>query len=130
MIRRPPRSTLFPYTTLFRSQLTARVAIGGDATLDDAVNLADFNVLAANFGLGGRTWGTADFTRDGLTNLADFNILAGNFGMSAGPDGPTPTDWAALASTVPEPSAAWTVSWALLVGLRRSPVSRRRSRLV
>src|SRR5256885_14015090 len=25
MIRRPPRSTLFPYTTLFRSQLAARV---------------------------------------------------------------------------------------------------------
>src|SRR3712207_8272910 len=24
MIRRPPRSTLFPYTTLFRSQLAAR----------------------------------------------------------------------------------------------------------
>src|SRR5258706_10304955 len=24
MIRRPPRSTLFPYTTLFRSDLTAR----------------------------------------------------------------------------------------------------------
>src|ERR1039458_6503670 len=24
MIRRPPRSTLFPYTTLFRSQLVAR----------------------------------------------------------------------------------------------------------
>src|SRR3989442_9810603 len=24
MIRRPPRSTLFPYTTLFRSQLLAR----------------------------------------------------------------------------------------------------------
>src|SRR5260370_38261948 len=24
MIRRPPRSTLFPYTTLFRSQATAR----------------------------------------------------------------------------------------------------------
>src|SRR2546430_8654985 len=26
MIRRPPRSTLFPYTTLFRSQQAARVA--------------------------------------------------------------------------------------------------------
>src|SRR5947208_14162087 len=26
MIRRPPRSTLFPYTTLFRSILTARLA--------------------------------------------------------------------------------------------------------
>src|SRR3712207_7202070 len=30
MIRRPPRSTLFPYTTLFRSALTA--PDGGDAT--------------------------------------------------------------------------------------------------
>src|SRR5690242_20970166 len=26
MIRRPPRSTLFPYTTLFRSQASARFA--------------------------------------------------------------------------------------------------------
>src|SRR2546429_8706027 len=26
MIRRPPRSTLFPYTTLFRSDLSARAA--------------------------------------------------------------------------------------------------------
>src|SRR5256885_10184189 len=28
MIRRPPRSTLFPYTTLFRSPLTLRDRIG------------------------------------------------------------------------------------------------------
>src|SRR2546422_3135040 len=27
MIRRPPRSTLFPYTTLFRSQIRERVAV-------------------------------------------------------------------------------------------------------
>src|SRR2546430_11918951 len=27
MIRRPPRSTLFPYTTLFRSRSAARIAI-------------------------------------------------------------------------------------------------------
>src|SRR5260370_32573265 len=32
MIRRPPRSTLFPYTTLFRSRLPARVE-GGDVEL-------------------------------------------------------------------------------------------------
>src|SRR2546430_3274597 len=31
MIRRPPRSTLFPYTTLFRSQVVAVVALGGVA---------------------------------------------------------------------------------------------------
>src|SRR2546427_9575755 len=29
MIRRPPRSTLFPYTTLFRSDLDAAVGITG-----------------------------------------------------------------------------------------------------
>src|SRR3712207_7224545 len=37
MIRRPPRSTLFPYTTLFRSLLTAVAALttlGPDATLE------------------------------------------------------------------------------------------------
>src|SRR2546427_7680171 len=28
MIRRPPRSTLFPYTTLFRSRLEALVVLG------------------------------------------------------------------------------------------------------
>src|SRR2546427_12531292 len=31
MIRRPPRSTLFPYTTLFRSDLQAGRDIGGAA---------------------------------------------------------------------------------------------------
>src|SRR5256885_4301761 len=29
MIRRPPRSTLFPYTTLFRSRRGARLLLGG-----------------------------------------------------------------------------------------------------
>src|SRR3712207_9531193 len=36
MIRRPPRSTLFPYTTLFRSELTigkARIHLGADSPL-------------------------------------------------------------------------------------------------
>jgi hypothetical protein len=86
--------------------LTGRVAIGGDATLDDAVNLNDFNVLAANFGSTSGTWQTGDFTLDQLVNLNDFNVLAGNFGMTAGPGGPTPDDWSRLASLVPEPSSA------------------------
>src|SRR2546425_4980603 len=30
MIRRPPRSTLFPYTTLFRSSLWLRLLLSGD----------------------------------------------------------------------------------------------------
>src|SRR2546430_9172472 len=31
MIRRPPRSTLFPYTTLFRSNISAVLASGADS---------------------------------------------------------------------------------------------------
>src|SRR3712207_7865493 len=33
MIRRPPRSTLFPYTTLFRSPVEQRGRDGGDAAV-------------------------------------------------------------------------------------------------
>src|SRR5690242_20867737 len=50
MLRRPPRSTLFPYTTLFRScvelhahaALRARLRVGGQPVLDEgrAVHLA------------------------------------------------------------------------------------------
>jgi hypothetical protein len=36
--------------------------------------------------------------------LTDFNILAANFGMSTGGPMVTPSDWAALASAVPEPT--------------------------
>src|SRR2546422_8043770 len=40
MIRRPPRSTLFPYTTLFRSRATdlraAETRVVADGDLDDA----------------------------------------------------------------------------------------------
>src|SRR3712207_8131940 len=35
MIRRPPRSTLFPYTTLFRSVGAERARAGGEPRADD-----------------------------------------------------------------------------------------------
>src|SRR5256885_9775793 len=37
MIRRPPRSTLFPYTTLFRSLEAAKRRLDVHAVVDDAV---------------------------------------------------------------------------------------------
>src|SRR3712207_8288651 len=40
MIRRPPRSTLFPYTTLFRSIPVRPLRPGGDEHLHDARVLA------------------------------------------------------------------------------------------
>src|SRR2546425_4535709 len=36
MIRRPPRSTLFPYTTLFRSRLIGEVGLSASARLHGA----------------------------------------------------------------------------------------------
>jgi hypothetical protein len=75
--------------------------------LDGAVNLQDFNRLAANFGASGALWSQGDFTYDGNVNLQDFNRLAANFGMSASPStGVTPQDWAALGAAVPEPLGA------------------------
>src|SRR2546430_7684566 len=41
MIRRPPRSTLFPYTTLFRSRLDHPVLVGDFAGGIEAVALDD-----------------------------------------------------------------------------------------
>jgi hypothetical protein len=91
----------------------------GDANVDGQVNLADFNRLASNFG-GNGNWIEGDFNYDGIINLSDFNRLAANFGLQAGPDGPTPDDWAALASAIPEPgAAAVTVLGAALLGRQR-----------
>src|SRR2546428_10001514 len=41
MIRRPPRSTLFPYTTLFRSRTDYAVGVQGSVPID--LVAADFN---------------------------------------------------------------------------------------
>src|SRR3712207_8390042 len=37
MIRRPPRSTLFPYTTLFRSVILNDVYIGDNSVLENCI---------------------------------------------------------------------------------------------
>src|SRR2546429_2702917 len=44
MIRRPPRSTLFPYTTLFRSALSTAFSIYSYGSLRDALRI--FNYIA------------------------------------------------------------------------------------
>jgi endonuclease/exonuclease/phosphatase family metal-dependent hydrolase len=99
----PGATTLAPMTI----NLSARVAIAGDANLDDSVSLLDFNILAANFGAGaGATWNLGDFNADQMVNLLDFNLLAANFGLSAGADGVVdPQDWSNLAAAVPEPGS-------------------------
>src|SRR2546425_12110334 len=58
MIRRPPRSTLFPYTTLFRSTTDTGILAIPDAGIDQhAVALARYNAdgtLDPTFGTGGK----------------------------------------------------------------------------
>lgn len=58
--------------------------LNGDANRDGVVNLADFNILASNFGQSNRTFSQGDFNYDGVVNLADFNILASRFGVALG----------------------------------------------
>src|SRR5688572_31695794 len=51
MIRRPPRSTLFPYTTLFRSVATATPAAGtwkkmkSSSFVNDTISFADVHAV-------------------------------------------------------------------------------------
>src|SRR2546430_4387345 len=56
MIRRPPRSTLFPYTTLFRSiqtpSVTSRAAYGGAAAVVRGSCSPVINVRGTGAGLG------------------------------------------------------------------------------
>src|SRR3712207_7722889 len=48
MIRRPPRSTLFPYTTLFRSEIYGdrleRVVLFGSRARGDAGEASDYDI--------------------------------------------------------------------------------------
>src|SRR3712207_9320437 len=51
MIRRPPRSTLFPYTTLFRSgRPRAELAVPGLVALEDVVQQAGATGLGEELG--------------------------------------------------------------------------------
>src|SRR2546426_11758086 len=51
MIRLPPRSTLFPYTTLFRSQATLAVTVGaGTPVVTPVPTFSLYRLLVAVFG--------------------------------------------------------------------------------
>src|SRR3712207_8745548 len=66
MIRRPPRSTLFPYTTLFRSVIENNVVNVDSANVDERIDVVDLDAsaLAAMLPPGGIE------RLDGLTNAS------------------------------------------------------------
>jgi hypothetical protein len=77
-----------------------RYTLDGDANLDRAVDSADFNILAANFGQTGRIWSQADFNYDAATDTADFNALASNFSKTLPAPAPAGTPAASAAPQV------------------------------
>jgi hypothetical protein len=96
----------------------------GDANLDDKIDLADFNILASNFGQSVNGWAFADFNLDASVDLSDFNMLAANFGLGAASDGPLPQDWSNLAAAVPEPAALALPLAVIFVGFARATRTR------
>src|SRR3712207_8261657 len=71
MIRRPPRSTLFPYTTLFRSQagnIPLATALAGNITALGAFARLNNTNLAP--GLPSVNFSAAPFTNSGFSNFA------------------------------------------------------------
>jgi hypothetical protein len=78
--------TTFPATfsgqQVDNTSILVKFTFYGDANLDGSTNLNDFNVLAANFGQGGRRWVRGDNDYNLTINLADFNLLAAGFGGS------------------------------------------------
>src|SRR3712207_7982966 len=54
MIRRPPRSTLFPYTTLFRSQLVAQAGAAAGLDGDAQPQVVAALLVQQRLDLGGR----------------------------------------------------------------------------
>ena len=86
-------------------------SLEGDVNLDRTVNIADFSLLAANFGLTGTDWTRGDFNYDDTTNIADFSLMAANYGLTFTPASP--------ARSVPEPTAALLVATIMTAARRR-----------
>jgi subtilase family serine protease len=55
----------------------------GDINVDGLVDVADYNIWAANVGAPDATWTMGDLNDDGLVDVADYNIWAANVGSTA-----------------------------------------------
>ena len=55
----------------------------GDINGDGLVDVADYNIWAADVGATGATWSQGDLNGDGLVDVADYNIWAANVGNTA-----------------------------------------------
>src|SRR2546422_7385816 len=79
MIRRPPRSTLFPYTTLFRSQIDQEAAWSPDGTkiVFVSVRAGNYEIFVMNADGTGQTQLTVPGHRDGRPDWGPLSIVPG-----------------------------------------------------
>jgi MYXO-CTERM domain-containing protein len=102
---------------------------GGDANLDEEVDIADLGIVAANWQQSDRFWYQGDFNFDGNVTIADLGILAANW--QKGSNSPAMSFAEAMAMfdsfngvVVPEP--AWTALGLIgLLALRRRSAQHR-----
>jgi hypothetical protein len=65
------------------SNVWSNPTLAGDINNDGLVDVADYNIWAANVGKTGATWGQGDLNGDGLVDVADYNIWAANVGKTS-----------------------------------------------
>src|SRR5256886_11259475 len=104
MIRRPPRSTLFPYTTLFRSVVVTLLA---DVLFTVALSLSGVFVVSGRFAsagqsLAGRAGYAGSFFTGALATVAATPCTAPFMGVAVGYAVPQP--WPTALLNFPAPA--------------------------
>ncbi len=74
-------TTSAPVTTVNVSQAPPPPTKSGDVNGDNAVNIFDLSILAANWGGSSKTRGQGDLNNDTVVNVFDLSILAANWGL-------------------------------------------------
>ncbi len=62
----------------------SKAATNADIDNNGSVGISDLTILAANYGLSGKTFSQGDITGDGTVNIFDFSILAAQWGSTSG----------------------------------------------
>ena len=76
--------------------LVAAAMHPGDANGDNAVNVGDLGILAANWNGPNKFWNVGDFNMDGTVNVGDLGVLAANWNWTSAPGS---------SGSIPEPAS-------------------------